>query len=209
MDIYDIPIAIITDQYLEYIEIMKSMNIDVAGDFILMASTLIQIKSKMLLPVHKDEKEDDDDPRIEITRPLLEYLELKSAAQQLAKRDLLDQDVFSRPSLSDNPLKDTKDEIIQVGLFQLIDAFKTILENAYSEHNVDLSTDNISVKEKITEIIEILEKKNSTTLNELFTNYHDKGDMIATFLAVLEMVKLSLLKIVQHTQTGVIRLFYI
>ncbi|MGA8181580.1 MAG: segregation/condensation protein A, partial [Desulfobacterales bacterium] len=93
MDIYDIPIALITEQYLKYLEWMKSINIDIAGDFILMASTLTKIKSKMLLPVHGEE-EDDEDPRLEIVKPLEEYLRIRSAADELASRNFLGEDTF-------------------------------------------------------------------------------------------------------------------
>ena len=94
VDIYDIPIAMITDQYLAYLELMKSLNIDFAGDFLVMAATLAQIKSKMLLPVH-DEEEDQEDPRLAIARPLQEYLEMKSAADQLAQRNILGEHTFA------------------------------------------------------------------------------------------------------------------
>ena len=95
VDIYNIPIALITDQYLEYLELMKLMNIDVAGEFLVLAATLTQIKSKMLIPVHEDE-DDQEDPLLEITRPLAEYLQMKSAARQLADRHLLGEDTFVR-----------------------------------------------------------------------------------------------------------------
>ena len=95
LDIYDIPIALITDQYLQYLELMKAMNIDYAGDFLLMASTLTQIKSRMLLPTH-DGEEEEEDPLQEITRPLLEYLQMKSAADQLIERNLLGEKTFIR-----------------------------------------------------------------------------------------------------------------
>ena len=95
VDIYDIPIALITDQYLQYLELMKAMNLDYAGDFLLMASTLTQIKSKMLLPTH-DGDDEEEDPLQEITRPLLEYLQMKSAAGLLAERNLLGHDTFTR-----------------------------------------------------------------------------------------------------------------
>ena len=95
VDIYDIPIALITKQYLEYLEWMKAMNIDMAGDFLVMASTLAQIKSRMLIPAHENEN-DDEDPRLELVRPLEEYLRMKSAAERLSERDLLGEDTFVR-----------------------------------------------------------------------------------------------------------------
>jgi len=133
VNIYDIPIAIITDQYLEYMDWMKSMNIDVAGDFLLMAATLTQVKSKMLLPVHSDD-EDEEDPLSAITRPLLEYLEIKSAAEILGQRKLLGVDTFTRsPKKEIDGLVEQENETIEVGLFELIDAFKNILESISQE----------------------------------------------------------------------------
>ena len=104
VDVYDIPIALITDQYLGYIELMKALNIDVAGDFILMAATLTQIKSRMLLPAAPADDPEAEDPRMEITRPLLEYLRMKSAADALAQRHLLGQDIFLREPVADESM---------------------------------------------------------------------------------------------------------
>ena len=207
VDIYDIPIAMVTDQYLAYIELMKSLNIDFAGDFLLMAATLTQIKSKMLLPVHEEEEEEED-PRLEITRPLVEYLQLKSAAEQLAKRNILGEHTFARSASKEDISIDNDDDFIKVGLFELIDVFQKILENLSPDHRVDLTTDKITLKERITQIVDILEDKGSITLDELFENAEDKSDLIVTFLAVLEMAKLSLIQIVQHTLSGIIRILY-
>jgi segregation and condensation protein A len=207
LDIYDIPIALITDQYLQYLELMKAMNIDYAGDFLLMASTLTQIKSRMLLPTHDDEEEED--PMQEITRPLLEYLQMKSAADQLIERNLLGEKTFVRNPSRDEFLSSSDDEFIKIGLFELIDAFQKILERIPDGHRVELTTDEISVKEKITQIVEILEAKSSITFLELFSDSPNKHEVIITFLAILEMVKLTLIRIVQNLNTGIIRILYI
>lgn len=208
IDIYDIPIAMITRQYLEYLDWMKSMNIDFAGEFIVMAATLTQIKSRMLLPTHGYEDEDSD-PRSEITRPLLEYLQMKSVAEELSKRNLLGDSTFVRTSDLKEYTSDTDDQFVKIGLFELIDAFQKILENLPGDHKIDLSSDTISVKDRITEIVDILENKGSVTFAELFSQNSTKGEIIVTFLAILEMVKLYLIRVVQHSQTGIIRLFYL
>ena len=206
VDIYDIPIAKITTQYLQYLEWLKQMNIDFAGDFILMASTLIQIKSKMLLPAST--VEEDEDPRLEITRPLLEYLRIKSAAEKLAERNLLGEKTFVRKAET-NFLENVKGEqVIQIGLFELIDAFQNILNKATPGHRVDMSGDRISVQERIIQLVDLLETKGSMTFDELFIDYREKLDIIVTFLAILEMAKLNLINVVQHVQTGIIRVFY-
>ena len=208
LDIYDIPIALITEQYLQYLEWMQAMNIDFAGDFLLMASTLTQLKSRMLLPVH-DGDEDEEDLLQEITRPLVEYLQMKSAAEQLVERNLLGENTFVRNPDRGEFLIGSEDEFIKVGLFELIDAFQKILERIPDDHRVDMTADEISVKDKISQIIDILETKKSITFIELFTDSPNKNEIIVTFLAVLEMVKLTLIRIVQHVHTGVIRIFYL
>ena len=187
---------------------MKVMNIDFAGDFIVMASTLAQIKSRMLLPA-SEEEDDEDDPRQEIIKPLLEYLQMKSAAEKLSERHLLGQETFLRGRDHQEFVSIREEEYIQVGLFELIDAFQKILEKIPGDDRMEFTADKISVKDRITQITDILEDKGSTTFAELFSENPDKGEVIVTFLAILEMVKLALVRIVQHLQTGVLRLFYV
>jgi len=206
VDIYDIPIALITEQYLGYLEWMKAMNIDIAGEFLVMASTLTQIKSKMLLPVHEDENKDED-PRLEIIRPLEEYLRIKSAAEKLGQRDLLGEDTFLRNPGQEDYLRDREDAVIDVGLFELIDAFQKILENISPVGRMEINADTITVRDRIVQIVDIFETRGSVTFDELFSKYADKSEVIVTFLAILEMVKLSLIRVAQHTRTGIIRLF--
>ncbi len=208
LDIYDIPIALITEQYLEYLEWMQAMNIDYAGDFLLMASTLTQLKSRMLLPVHEGQDEEEDLMQ-EITRPLVEYLQMKSVADQLVERNLLGEKTFIRTPDRGEFLTGPDDEFIKIGLFELIDAFQKILERIPDDHRVEMSADEISVKDKITQIVDILEVKQSITFMELFSDNPDRFEIIVTFLAILEMVKLTLIRMVQHVQTGVLRIFYL
>jgi len=208
VDIYDIPIALITAQYLEYIEWMRSMNIDVAGDFLVLAATLAQIKSRMLLPVTDDE-EDEEDPRSQIVRPLIEYLQMKGAAEDLAARSLLGEHVFVRPSEQQKYSFDPSEQMIKVGLFELIDAFQAILERTGPDQQVDFLAEAISVRDRITQIVDILEEKASISFDELFGKSVAKQDLIVTFLAILEMVKIGIIEVIQHVQTGAIRIFYI
>ena len=208
VDIYDIPIALITEKYLKYLEWMKAMNIDVAGEFLVLASTLTQIKSKMLLPAHENEDEDED-PRLELIRPLEEYLRIKSAAEKLAQRDLLGEDTFLRNPFQEDCLRNPEEAVIDVGLFELIDAFQKILENISPVARIEINADTITVRDRIVQIVDIFETRGAVTFNELFSKYADKSEVIVTFLAILEMVKLSLIRVVQHTRTGIIRLFYL
>ena len=207
VDVYDIPIGRITDQYLEYLEWIQTMNIDLAGDFLVMAATLTQIKSKMLLPVQADDGEDD--PRMEIVRPLTEYLKIKHAAEKLAGRDLLGKDIFVRSTDVSKYRAPDGEEMIQVGLFELIEAFQRILDRMAPDHRVELAADRISVRDRISQLVELFEKGGSLAFDELFAGCPDKADIVVTFLAMLEMVKLNLLRISQHRQTGIIRLIYI
>ena len=206
VDIYDIPVALITEQYLAYLEWMKLLNIDNVGDFLVMASTLAQIKSRMLLPSHGDE-EDEEDPRLEVVRPLAEYLQIKSAAEELANRNMLGDKIFTRHAKSIDFLKDDQ-ELVQVGLFELIDAFQRILQKVSKEHTVDLSADTVSVKDRMNAIIDELEKRGSIAFLEMFPENPQRMDIIVTFLALLELMKLNLARVAQHTQSGTIRIFY-
>ncbi len=207
VDIYDIPIALITEQYLAYLEWLQAMNIDTAGDFLVMAATLAHIKSRMLLPPSADD-EDDEDPRMEIARPLAEYLQLKTAAEELARRELLGESTFVRQPANTRDLVSPEEEFIKVGLFELIDAFQQILKKIAPEDRLDLTTDGISVKDRIAELVDLFEADRSLTFDDLFTARPTRSDVIVTFLAILEMVKLCLVRLRQHTETGLIRLFY-
>ena len=209
LDIYDIPVALITEQYLQYVDWMKAMNVEFAGDFIVMASTLAQIKSRMLLPVHDGEDEEEEDPRLELTRPLLEYLQMKSVADQLVERNLLGEKTFIRNPSRDEFLTNPDDDYIKIGLFELIDAFQKILDRIPGDHRVEMSTDEISVKDRISQIVDILESRASFTFLELFSDKPGRQEVIVTFLALLEMVKLTLIRVVQNLNTGIIRIFYI
>lgn len=210
VDIYDIPISLITDQYLEYMEWMQAMDIDFAGDFLVMASTLTQIKSKMLLPSHENEDEDDEDPRLEITRPLLEYLRMKSVAERLHERNLLGEDTFLRePPAEEWAIDKREDELIKIGLFELIDAFQNVLRQVPEEHRINLDNDRISIKERITQLIDVLDIKSAVTFHEILGEAPEKEDIVITFLAILEMARLNLIRVTQHVQSGMIRLFYI
>jgi len=156
-----------------------------------------------------DGEDEEEDVLQEITRPLIEYLQMKSAADELVERNLLGENTFIRNPDRGEFLTGSDDEFIKIGLFELIDAFQKILERIPDEHRVDMRADEISVKDKIAQIIDILEAKESITFLELFSDSPHKHEVIVTFLAILEMVKLTLIRIFQHVQTGVIRIFYL
>jgi segregation and condensation protein A len=210
VDIYDIPIALITEQYLEYLGLMKALNIDVAGEFLVMAATLAHIKSRMLLPTDLEQEEEAEDPRLEIVRPLEEYLQLKYAAEDLTSRNQLDWDVFVRSASngSSESLDEESDDLVQVSLFELIDAFQKIVKRASPEHFLNITVDTISVKGRISEIADLLESRSSVTFEEIFEEQATKSHIIVTFLAILEMAKAQLIRIMQHVSSGIIRIFH-
>jgi segregation and condensation protein A len=206
VDIYDIPIALITEQYLAYLEWMKLLNIDNVGDFLVMASTLAHIKSRTLLPTHGDD-DAEEDPRLEIVRPLSEYLRIKSVAEALTRRNLLGDKIFTRRAKTKVPIDEDQD-LVQVGLFELIEAFQNILQRVSKDHQVDMTTEQVSVKDRMNAIVSVLEEKGSIVFMDLFAKRSEKGFIVATFLALLELMKLNLVHVVQNAQSGVIRLFY-
>jgi len=206
VDIFDIPIARITDQYLEYVDMLKALNINLAGDFFVMASTLIHIKSKMLLPGFEDEEEEED-PRLEIMRPLLEYIRLKEMAGELSERELLDRDVFLHP-ISPGPKDQMQGEesFLDVNLFQLMDAFKRIVEQTLPGVPLTLQVEQWSLKEKTGLIMERLKVNESIYFRDLFEAHETVSEFIITFLALLELVHVGLVRVFQLNREKDIRL---
>jgi segregation and condensation protein A len=207
VDIFDIPISLITDQYLEYIDIMKALNINMAGDFLVMASTLIHIKSRMLLPDLGKENAEDEDPRMEITRPLLEYMQLKEAANELSERKVLDRDVFKRQLTNEYISQfQGEDAALEVNIFQLMDAFKRIIEQKAPEAELTFATEEWSVKERMTYVMNRLKAEGSVFFTELFIGDRTLAQLVATFLALLELVHAGLVRIFQPDTDKDIRL---
>ena len=206
VDIFDIPITTITEQYLAYLDMMKALNISVAGDFLVMASTLIHIKSKMLLP-GINEGDEDEDPRDEITRPLLEYMRLKEMAEELSEREILGKDVFTRQDFSlDQEQIDAEVPRLDVSLFQLIDAFKRIMEKLEPGADLTLEHEKWSIKEKSQLIVSFLKQRGEMFFDEIFTEDRNVSELIVTFLALLELVHIGLVKVFQPSISSGIRL---
>jgi segregation and condensation protein A len=207
LDITNIPIALITEQYLEYLKLMKVLNLDVAGEYLLMASTLLYIKSKTLLPTASEEEgEEGEDPRAELMRRLLEYQKYKGAAVELEKRPLLDRDVFIRSTSTE--MEDTgEEERVEVSLFELVEAFRKILERVKAEEFHEVILDRLSVEEKVQEILSLLQReKRSMAFHLLFPEQASRRVIIITFLSILELVKTKLVRIFQLAPFETIRL---
>lgn len=208
VDIYNIPIATITRQYLDYIDLMKELNLDVAGDFLVMASTLIQIKSKMLLPVTPDEEgesDEEEDPRAELVRRLLEYQKYKEAAMTLGGRELLEREVFARkfpaPELAAVQPEEGPPE---VELFELIEAFRRVLSRVPAATIHEVGAESYTVADCITDVLALLEGKEAIAFEELFQDRLSREYLIATFLAVLELCRLKMVKLSQpHSQASI------
>jgi segregation and condensation protein A len=207
VDIFDIPISLITDQYLQYLDMMKALNINVAGDFLLMASTLVHIKSRMLLPEQSEDGEEEEDPRTEITRPLLEYLRLKEVAGELSEREILDRDVFKRHLDGDYISQFDGEEIqLDVNLFQLMDAFKRIVEQRLPDAPLIYVADTMTVKDKISLILERLRQENTIFFADLFNESRTISEFVVTFLALLELVHIGMIRVFQPGPDKDIRL---
>jgi len=205
VDIFDIPIATITEQYLGYLDLMTALNITIAGDFLVMASTLIHIKSKMLLP--GTDEEEEEDPRTEITRPLLEYLRLKEVAGELSERDILDRDVFSRRFSPDHQSEFQAEEpLLSVNLFQLIDAFKKIIEQNLPGTIFKVQPEEWSLKDKIALVLDRLKNDGAVYFRDLFQEDRTISEFVITFLALLELVQMGLVRILQTDLDRDIRL---
>jgi segregation and condensation protein A len=205
MDIYDIPIAVITAQYLEYLELMKELNINIAGNFLVMAATLIHIKSRMLLPRPPDEEEDED-PRMELTRPLLEYMQLKAAAEKLGQRPLLYRDVFTRDFLSQE-LAEKEEGMIRVGLFELMDAVRRMLLERQEEDRLSLPSPLVPIEMKMEEIMARLWQVGRSLLEELLPPNFPKDEIILAFLALLELARLRKITLYQEGFGGKLWVF--
>ncbi|MDP8264599.1 MAG: segregation/condensation protein A [Candidatus Aceula lacicola] len=194
LNIYDIPIAQITDQYLGYLDMMQLLDLDVVGDFLVMAATLMQIKSKMLLPPDPTEEEQEpEDPRDELVRRLLEYKKFKEAAETLHEKALVRQDFFPR-AVDEEKVKEMKDDATEVyfeaNLFDLISAFSNALKNIPKDVFYEVIKEEFTVEQKIHDILHLFMNKTKVLLGELFERARSKDEIIVTFMAILELIRL-------------------
>lgn len=209
MDIYDIEIARITDQYLAYIDAMKSLNLDVAGEFLLMAATLTHIKSRLLLPSAEEEEaeEEEEDPRAELVRRLLEYQKYKEAAAILDSLDRLGRNVFARKFPSPDLEQLDDEELEAVGLYELVEAFRETLREAPDESYHEVDVERLSVADRINEILSTLSGRKSLAFAELFPRRPERQEVVVSFLAMLELVKLRLVRLMQSSREGSIWIY--
>jgi segregation and condensation protein A len=184
---------------------MKVLNLDVAGEYLLMASTLLHIKSKMLLPKSSEREEEEEDPRAELLRRLLEYQKYKQAGGELEKRPMLDRDVFIR-LMPAEPEEVPEEKRIEVNLLELLEAFRQVLERVKTETVHEVILEHLSVEDKIQEILMLLERENrSLTFHRLFPEQASRRVVIITLLAILELVKMKRIRIFQLAPFETIR----
>jgi segregation and condensation protein A len=208
LDIYSISISLITQQYLEYLELMKSLDMEIAGEFLVMASTLTHIKSKMMLPPPENPEGEEDgvDPQAELIRRLLEYKSYKEAAGSLGSKEETWSQMYARPSeTTATAVPDDEPLLFDFHLFDLLAALKDVIART-PEASFDITTESISITEKISQILARLEITDSVLFVDLFEGSTTKPQVIGTFLALLELIKTRIVKAVQIEQFGAIRI---
>lgn len=201
VEIIDIPVAEIGAQYLAYLELMQTLNLDVAGEYLVMAATLALIKSRMLLPPNASDEEDEVDPRAELVARLLEYQRFKEAAEGLARRRRLGRDVFEARGAEPERLREG-DREIEVGLFELIEAFREVLNRDSLESAIhEIEVEVVTVYERMQAVMKILEESETVEFMRIFEvdgdRFPSRPLLIATFLAILELVKVSACRVYQ------------
>src|SRR3954469_14744855 len=209
VSIYDIPILKVTQQYLEYIDLMQDLNLDVAGEFLVMAATLIHIKSRMLLPRIDPAQEDpDDDPREALVRRLLEHRKFKAAAELLHERETLRSAQWTRP---DGPIAEMVGEApepeIEIDLFSLISAFKNVVERSKARPKVYLPSEQIPIEDRIEQLLSRLSETEACGFEDLFEDIQTRAGLVVTFLALLEMIRLKLIRVFQAGTVSPIRVY--
>ncbi|EPX55935.1 Segregation and condensation protein A [Cystobacter fuscus DSM 2262] len=218
LDIFDIPLALITEKYLEYLERMREINLDIAGEFLVMAATLAHLKSRMLLPrqdvaeqavdaVAELQQEEAGDPREELVRRLLEYQKYKDAAEQLARQDILDRDIFPRRvPLEAVPIPEEEVGLQEFSVLKLIEALDRVMERLAPKLQHEVVREKVSLSDAMRRIAEKLSAAESCTFDSLFEEQRTRQAVIITFLAILEMVKRRLLKVSQEEPLAAILL---
>lgn len=214
LDIYDIPIALITRQYLDYLKFLQELNLDLVGDFLVMASTLLQIKSRMLLPVEESEEgegegEEQEDPRAELVRRLIDYQRYRDAGIELGTRELLGREVFIRPATDTELAGLESDEgPLELELFDLVEAFRQLLARlpVARVHEV-AARETLSIVDAVNEILTLLQERESLCFDELFNEEMTRERLVVSFLALLELCRIRLVRVIQQSRYGAIHIF--
>ncbi|MBF0472611.1 MAG: segregation/condensation protein A [Nitrospirae bacterium] len=199
IDIYDIPIAFITSQYLQYLDLMKELNLEIAGEYILMASTLIYIKSKTMIPIEEQSEDDEEiDPRLELVEQLIEYQTFKETALALKERQEQFSDIFYR---GPQEIVDTQKTLIDITIYDLISAFASVLKDSNQKSGY-INRETLTVKDMISMIMQRLEEEIRLDFLSLFEENSTRIEKIVTFLALLEILKLGNVSVLQEIIFG-------
>ena len=202
VELPDLPIAEITDQYLSYLDLLKQLDLDVAGEYLVMAATLLHLKSRLLLPCEEVTDEDDDgDPRADLARQILEYQRFKEAAATLYSRDMLDRDVFARVPEVD-PSESTRTREYDLTLADLLDALRDVINRANTAGAQEIVLEQISLRDQVCAVIELLREKRELIFDQLFPRDSTRLQVLVTFLAVLELVRNRMIRIRQENVFG-------
>jgi segregation and condensation protein A len=210
LDIFDIPIALVTEKYLEYLAMMREVNLEIAGEFLVMAASLAHIKSRLLLPVPEPQGEAEPegqlDPRAELVRRLLEYQKYREAGASLASRSILNRDVFVRRAREPRaPQPDDDLGLVEIDVFRLIQALESALQRVGPELRHEIVRERVRISDAIHAIIDRLQREGTVSFLSLVQN-RERNEIVATFLAILEMCKLKLIRLTQDGAGGEILL---
>ena len=209
VDVYDIPIVLITQQYLDYLELMQELDLEIAGEFLVMAATLIHIKSRLLLPRPAPDQEDaDEDPREALVQRLLEHQRYKAAAELLHERETVRSAQRTRPDERVAEIAgDDYEPELEVDLFSLLTAFKAVLARARQRPGVVVPAEQVPIEVRIEQLYARLSETEACGFEDLFDDVASKADMIVSFLALLEMIRLKLVRVFQTGPFGDIRVY--
>ena len=211
VDIYDIPIVLITNQYLEYLELMRELNLDVAGEFLVMSATLIHIKSRTLVPRLETESVDDleeEDPRDALVKRLVEHQRFKMAAELLHERETVRSAQWTRPDgLVEEISGEPFERELEVDLFSLLQAFQSVLKRSREYPAIQLPSEVVPIETRIQELLDKLASGGPCGFDELFPDASSRQQLIATFLAVLEMIRPKLIRVFQEGACGPMRVY--
>ena len=203
VDVTDIPIATITEQYLGYLDLLRELRLDVAGEYLVMAATLTLLKSRLLLPSPTAEDEEDADPRADLVRQLLEYQRYREAAATLADRPLLRREVFVRPPNAESLPPDAGTApVLRVTAWELMEAFRAVLQRARPDPVHHVAAETVTLRDRIASLLSTLTVARSVTFESLFGDAPARSFVIVTFLAVLELAKLGAIEAVQQDPLG-------
>lgn len=212
LDVLDLPISFITERYLDYLQMMRELDLDVASEYLLMAATLAHIKSKMLLPPSPFDQPDEPDeeyqgdPRAELIKRLLEYQKYRAAADELGARPIEGRDVFVRGMPA--PDAEGPAPLASFDLYKLLDAFQAILRRVNGRVALEVTPERITIQERISQLSELLRERRSCTFDELFASDRTRYEIVVTFLALLEMAKLRMTRVYQTDPQAPIHLHY-